>query len=203
MPLKSVPFCCRNISRLANKSFTQKQNLSKFNPSLKPKTVKAKGFPTRESALKGSDIMDFAAALLPHKPLDRESMAKGWDSASAALLPHIPRIACHCRIYCGIGTPIHTCSQIRAKGWSSRTGCHLKLIVLNQQAGQCRQGVGEVCGIRIIVKYSIVWISAVKFNKLFSKSKSHLVGPPFFSNAFCWDDSKQPLSHPSFKQFQA
>merc|ERR1712080_357905 len=57
------------------------------------RSVKAKGLPTRESALKGSDIMDFAAALLPHKPLDRESMAKGWDSASAALLPHIPRIA--------------------------------------------------------------------------------------------------------------
>ena len=81
MPLKSVPFCCRNISRLANKSFAQKQNLSKFNPSLNLKTVKAKGLPTRESALKGSDIMDFAAALLPHKPLDRESMAKGWDIA--------------------------------------------------------------------------------------------------------------------------
>ena len=154
VPLKSVQFCCRNISRLGQtyKSFAQKRNLNKFNPSLKPKTVKAKGFPTRELALKGSDIMDFEAALLPHKPLDRESMAKGWDNASAAaLLPHIPRIACHCRIYCGIGTPIHTCCQMRAKCWSSRTGCHWKLIVLNQQAGQCRQGIGEVWGIRIIV----------------------------------------------------
>ena len=81
MPLKSVPFCCRNISRLgqAMKSFAQKRNLSNFDPSLKPKTVKAKGFPTRELAKKGSDIMDFTAALLPNKPLDRESMAKGWD----------------------------------------------------------------------------------------------------------------------------